>query len=74
MTTTVQCVQCRMFSLQKYEGMARHGFGVCLLEEETQPGRFSSAVFWRECGDFAEALAAVVEKRVLWLQAQRDED
>ncbi|CAM4092615.1 hypothetical protein BOTU111921_11360 [Bordetella tumbae] len=73
MTTTVQCVQCRMFSLQKHGGMAQQGFGVCLLEADTHPGRFESATFQRRCTDFAEALPAVIEKRVLWLQAQREE-
>jgi len=74
MTTTVQCIRCRMFSLQKHAGMAEHGFGVCLIEAETHPGRFSSAVHEHPCGDYAEALATVIEKRVLWLQAQREGD
>lgn len=73
MTTTVQCINCRMFSLQKHPGMAQQGYGVCLLEADTHPGRFESATFQRSCPEFAEALAAVVEKRVLWLQSQRED-
>jgi len=67
-----QCVACRLFSLQKHAGMAAQGYGHCALDAE-HPGRFKSATFPRFCPSFAEALAPVVEKRVVWLQEQRHE-
>lgn len=69
---TVQCVACRLFSLQKHAGMASQGYCRCDLDG-VHPGRFQSATFARYCPHFAAALGPVVEKRVVWLQEQREE-
>lgn len=69
---TVQCVGCRLFSLQKHAGMAEQGFGKCALDVD-HPGKFQSATFRRFCPDFAEALGPVVEKRVEWLRERRED-
>jgi len=69
---TVQCVSCRLFSLQKHAGMAEQGFGKCSLDVD-HPGKFQSATFRRFCPDFAEALGPVVEKRAVWLRERQEE-
>lgn len=69
---TVQCVSCRLFSLQKHAGMAREGYGKCELDA-AYPGRFQSSTFDRHCPHFAEALGSVVEKRIEWLREQRQD-
>src|SRR5690606_13658950 len=69
---TVQCVSCRLFSLQKHAGMAREGYGKCELDA-AYPGRFQSSTFDRHCPHFAEALGPVVEKRIEWLREQRQD-
>ncbi|MBV7482507.1 hypothetical protein [Bordetella sp. BOR01] len=70
--STVQCVGCRLFSLQKHAAMATQGFGRCDLDAD-HPGRFQSSTFQRFCSSFAAALAPVVEKRVVWLRQQQEE-
>jgi len=70
---TVQCVGCRLFSLQKHAAMAEQGLGQCALEATSHPGRFRGAHRDHECPDFAAALAPVVEKRVAWLRERREE-
>jgi len=70
---TVQCVSCRLFSLQKHAAMAEQSYGKCALEAASHPGRFRSATFDRQCPDFAAALAPVVEKRAEWLRKRRED-
>ena len=67
---TVRCVDCRLFSLQEHESMAREGFGRCKLDAD-HPGRFRSAVFPIICESYAAALYPVVDKRLEWLDLQR---
>ncbi|WP_454691148.1 hypothetical protein [Achromobacter aloeverae] len=70
---TVRCIECRLFTLQKHEGMARQGFGKCALDADDHPGRFNSAVFPRHCQSHAAALPPVVASREQWLaQVQAD--
>lgn len=68
---TVRCVECRLFSLQEHESMAREGFGRCKLDAG-RPGRFRSAVFPITCDSHAAALQPVTDKRLEWLDLQRE--
>jgi len=70
---TVQCVGCRLFSLQKHAAMAEQQLGKCELEASTHPGRFRGAHRVHECPNFAAALAPVVEKRAEWLRKRRED-
>lgn len=65
---TVQCIECRFFAFKGAGELARHGFGNCQFQPRW---RFASSSFPRRCGQFFEANAAVVEKRIQWLREQQ---
>lgn len=61
---TVQCVACTNFSLRGSE-LAQHGLGSCAAKRRHE---YVSAVYPRECWNFARADAEREAERRAWLE------
>jgi hypothetical protein len=70
--STVQCVNCVLFTLRDHAGMAQQGFGRCTAMTD-RLGTFVSPQYPRCCRDHSPTTAAKTAARIDWLRELRGE-